>query len=78
MISESVEREVDYKIQHKKANPLEATVTKCRPYALFLYKNAFFPKIIWSYQKKAVPLHPLSKKASPDGGIGRRAGLKHQ
>ena len=78
MISESIEGKVDCKIQHKKANSLEATVTKCRPHALFLYKNAFFPKIIWSYQKKAVPLHPLSKKASPDGGIGRRAGLKHQ
>ena len=62
----------------KKTIPQKAIVAKCCKYTLFLYKNAFFPKIIWSYQKKAVPLHPLSKKASPDGGIGRRAGLKHQ
>ena len=40
--------------------------------------SALFCIFIWSVQKKAVPLHPLSKKAGPDGGIGRRAGLKHQ
>ena len=36
--------------------------------------SLFFIQNIWSVQKKAVPLHPLC----PDGGIGRRAGLKHQ
>ena len=34
-------------------------------------------------KKKVVPLHPQSRNKSwfrkcPDGGIGRRAGLKHQ
>ena len=26
-------------------------------------KMTFFSQIIWSYQKKAVPLHPLSKRS---------------
>jgi hypothetical protein len=26
-------------------------------------KITFFSQIIWSYQKKAVPLHPLSKRS---------------
>ena len=35
------------------------------------------------YEKKVVPLQPQSRnkqcfKRCPDGGIGRRAGLKHQ
>ena len=41
----------------------------------------FFSQNIWSYQKKAVILQPISeltRSDGPDGGIGRRAGLKHQ
>ena len=35
----------------------------------------FFRRKCWKFPKIFVPLHPL---CSPDGGIGRRAGLKHQ
>ena len=62
----------------KKANSPESTVAKCSPYALFLYKNTFFPKKICVCAFFVVPLQPISKESSPDGGIGRRAGLKHQ
>ena len=65
----------------KKANSTEATVAKCSTYALFLYKNAFFPKKICVCAFFVVPLQPISeltRSDGPDGGIGRRAGLKHQ
>ena len=59
--------------------PSEALLhAKCSPYALFLYKNTFFPKKICVCAFFVVPLQPISKESSPDGGIGRRAGLKHQ
>ena len=54
---------------------------KCSTYALFLYKNAFFPKKICVCAFFVVPLQPISeltRSDGPDGGIGRRAGLKHQ
>ena len=44
----------------KKANSPEATVAKCSPYALFLYKNTFFPKKICVCAFFVVPLQPLS------------------
>ena len=54
---------------------------KGRNICLFTRKNTFFYQNIWSIQKKAVILQPISEltnQKSPDGGIGRRAGLKHQ
>ena len=30
------------------------------------------------FEKKRLPLHSQSREMRPDGGIGRRAGLKHQ
>ena len=42
---------------------------------------SLFSQNIWSIKKKAVPLQPISeltRSNGPDGGIGRRAGLKHQ
>ena|GEM_PF-1909116 len=45
---------------------------------IFFYKNAFFLKKICVFAFFVVPLQPISKETSPDGGIGRRAGLKHQ
>ena len=42
------------------------------------WKNAFFFKNIWSYQKKAVLLHPLSEKKAiftsvlSSSGLGQR------
>ena len=48
-------------------------------------KNGLTPKkeakkviIILLVIKKDVSLHPQSRESCPDGGIGRRAGLKHQ
>ena len=40
-----------------------------------IQKNSFFRQIIWHLKN----LHYLCNRfSSPDGGIGRRAGLKHQ
>ena len=72
---------LDFFAWRKKANSPEATVAKCSTYALFLYKNAFFPKKICVCAFFVVPLQPISeltRSNGPDGGIGRRAGLKHQ
>jgi|WetSurMetagenome_2_1015567.scaffolds.fasta_scaffold83202_2 hypothetical protein len=41
---------------------------------IFLQKMKYFYQSIWSVMKNAVSLHPQCS----DGGIGRRAGLKHQ
>ena len=38
---------------------------KCSKYALFLYKNAFFPKKICVFAFFVVPLQPLSKRSKP-------------
>ena len=42
----------------------------------------FFSKKIWQFTNKCLSLHRLKPQrgmaSSPDGGIGRRAGLKHQ
>ena len=38
----------------------------------------FFAKLLWN-QNNVVSLHAIEKSSMrPDGGIGRRAGLKHQ
>ena len=47
---------------------------KWHAYALYVKKVACE---IWIFEIKSLPLHRQRQK-SPDGGIGRRAGLKHQ
>ena len=43
-----------------------------------IFFNIFRQKSL-PVQKECLPLHPsLNKMPCPDGGIGRRAGLKHQ
>ena len=44
---------------------------KCSTYALFLYKNAFFPKKICIFAFFVVPLHPLSKSNGPLAQLNR-------
>ena len=53
------------------SNSPEATVAKCCKYALFLYKNAFFPKKICIFAFFVVPLHPLSKSNGPLAQLNR-------
>ena len=65
-------------ISRKRSNDYYA---QCSTYVLFLYKNTFFPKKICVCAFFVVPLQPISeltRSNGPDGGIGRRAGLKHQ
>ena len=57
-----------------RSNSPEATVAKCSKYAIFLYKNTFFPQKICIFAFFVVPLQPIFAHRGEKGAIVYRLG----